>query len=34
MLECGMVSVNDFGVFYVSSGVYSISLRDADTYHR
>ena len=33
-LECGMVSVNDFGVFYVSFHVSPISESDTDTYHR
>lgn len=33
-LECGMVSVNDFGVFYVSFDVYPVALCDADTYYR
>ena len=34
LLECGMVSVNDFGVFYVSFYVFSMSSRYADIYHR
>lgn len=33
-LECGMVSVNDFGVFYVSFDIYPVALCDADTYYR
>lgn len=34
LLECGMVSVNDFGVFYVSFDVFFICLNGADIYDR
>ena len=34
ILECGMVSVNDFGVFYVSFDVFLIYLNGAGAYDR